>query len=296
MKYAYPKFSKFDLLLFRILGPGLGNLLFPWARAKVFAKKNNTSFIFPTWPQLKLGPVLRNELDKRFYFGLFKPNKNDVFGIKKAYVLLTKKNVDEKDSKLSKEGNVIVFSGMKGMFSELIGYSDYLRNELLSGLLVNRISDLEKKYKCKESVAVHIRMGDFRVAKIDEIVSGANNVRLPMSWYISLINEIRNMLGKQLQINLFSDALDSELSEILSIPGICRISDNSAIEDMILMSQHKILVASASTFSMWASFLGQVPTIWYKGQLKQRLLSSDAMEIEVECGDEIPNSFFENLK
>jgi hypothetical protein len=53
-----------------------------------------------------------------------------------------------------------------------------------------------------------------------------------------------------------------------------------------------LLIASGSTFSMWASYLGRMPVIWYKGQLRQRLYyESPASEIEIALA-EIPSGSF----
>src|SRR5262249_28756870 len=50
---------------------GLGNMLFPWARAEVFRKRHGVPMLAPQWTQFKIGPLLRGERDKRYYTGLF---------------------------------------------------------------------------------------------------------------------------------------------------------------------------------------------------------------------------------
>ena len=71
---------------------------------------------------------------------------------------------------------------------------------------------------------------------------------------------------------IFSDATDNELQDILAMSNCKRAYFGSAISDMIALSRCKVLVSSASTFSMWASFLGQMPTIWFPGQMRQKLI------------------------
>ena len=41
MKYVYPKFDGIDLYFVRLGGSGLGNLLYPFFQALVYAKKEN---------------------------------------------------------------------------------------------------------------------------------------------------------------------------------------------------------------------------------------------------------------
>src|SRR5689334_20396259 len=95
MLYAYPRFSTLDLGFVRVLGPGLGNLLFPWARCVVACRDRHLIPVAPTWPQIKLGPWLRGELDKRTYAGLFLPRVGEVSGIRKMRLLISARRVPE---------------------------------------------------------------------------------------------------------------------------------------------------------------------------------------------------------
>ena len=66
---------------------------------------------------------------------------------------------------------------------------------------------------------------------------------------------------------------------------------------MLALSTCKVLISSASTFSMWASFLGQMPTIWFPGQMGQKLLLENSMfEGEVDYEDNLPISIIKELK
>lgn len=84
MRYLYPKLSKKDLFLFRLGGAGLGNILFTYSRAVVCSQKlPDCKFVWPTWPSLKLGTIIRNEKDKRFYNDLFTNHSDYISGLKK---------------------------------------------------------------------------------------------------------------------------------------------------------------------------------------------------------------------
>jgi len=41
MKYTFVSLGKLESLGVRLLGAGLGNILFPWATSSVYAKKHN---------------------------------------------------------------------------------------------------------------------------------------------------------------------------------------------------------------------------------------------------------------
>jgi hypothetical protein len=139
-------------------------------------------------------------------------------------------------------------------------------------------------------------MGDFANPINEKVLrNGAWNYRLPIKWYISLIEKIQK--ESNLPIYIFSDAEDSELKEILAYDNCNRAYFGSAISDMLALSTCKVLVSSASTFSMWASFLGQMPTIWFPGQLRQKLLLENSkFEGEVDYDDDLPSSIIKELK
>ena len=66
---------------------------------------------------------------------------------------------------------------------------------------------------------------------------------------------------------------------------------------MLALSRCKVLVSSASTFSMWASFLGQTPTIWFPGQMRQKLIINDSLfEGELDYNDPLPTSIIKLIK
>ena len=64
----------------------------------------------------------------------------------------------------------------------------------------------------------------------------------------------------------------------------------SGLGDMLGLSRSNLLIASGSTFSMWGSYLGQVPTIWHPGKrLQHVLLEHPEREIEWASGDPLPD-------
>ena len=76
MIYVYPKLTK----------SGLGNLLFDWARAEVFARKHNLPILNPRWVRFdRLGVWLRRERYKRYYGNSFRA-AGFVTGIKRWWI------------------------------------------------------------------------------------------------------------------------------------------------------------------------------------------------------------------
>ena len=280
MKYTFVSLGKLESLGVRIGGAGLGNIIFPWARALVYAKKHNLKSIQTTWRNLKIGTFIRKERDKRMYIDLFLED-DGISGFQKFFLL-------------NFSNNIKVFSGMNNLFEPFKNDQIFVKSELLK--MINPYHLIRAKEFNSNSIAIHIRMGDFTNPINENVLrNGAWNYRLPIKWYISLIEKIQK--ESSLPIYIFSDAEDCEFREILAYDNCYRVYFGSAISDMIALSTCKVLISSASTFSMWASFLGQMPTIWFPGQMRQTLLLENSnFEGEVDYDDDLPTSIIKELK
>ena len=277
MKYTFVSLGRLESIGVRFGGAGLGNILFPWATAIVYAKTHNLTRLQTTWKNLKIGTFLRKERDKRMYSDLF-TGKDGVGGLKK-FMLLNFTN------------KVKYFSSMDALFEPFKHEHNFVKTELLK--IINPYHIEKASNFNTQSVALHIRMGDFQVPENEQILrEGAWNYRLPIKWHISIIKKIR--LISDLPIYIFSDATDNELQDILAMSNCKRAYFGSAISDMIALSRCKVLVSSASTFCMWASFLGQMTTIWFPGQMRQKLIIDEKLfEGEIDYNDPLPTSIIQ---
>ena len=293
MLYSYPKLSKWDFSFFRFLGPGLGNLLFPWARFILATQKHGLTPISPTWLQIKLGPILRKETDKRFYFNLFKKSPEEISGIKKQIILLkytfvTEDYVEYLKSSIPPQQNnikIIVFTGLRDYFNSILTEHASLYDELLK---ITR--DEHKKgltFDFRKSMSVHIRLGDFK---------GSNAT--PFQWYINTLHKLRAELGRDWPIYIFSDGTDEELMPVMRLPNTTRLTFGSSLADLLALSKaHLLIGAAGSTFSQWASFLGRMPVIWPKGSLTQHLYyDNPLLEIEFAQEEKMPEYFISICK
>ena len=280
MKYTFASLGKLESLGVRLGGAGLGNIMFPWAKALVYTKKHNLKSIQTTWRNLKFGTFFRKERDKRMYMNLFSET-DGISGFKKFFLL-------------NFSNNIKVFSGMNDLFDPFKREQIFVKSELLK--IINPYHIKRANEFNSNSIAIHIRMGDFANPINEKVLrNGDWNYRLPIKWYISLIEKIQKQ--SNLPIYIFSDAEDSELKEILAYDNCNRAYFGSAISDMLALSTCKVLISSASTFSMWASFLGQMPTIWFPGQMRQTLLLDNSkFEGEVDYDDDLPSSIITELK
>ena len=280
MKYTFASLGYLESIGIRLGGAGLGNILFPWATALVFAKNNNLQRIQTTWKNLKIGTFLRKERDKRMYMDLF-TGDDGISGFKKFWIL-------------NFTNQVKCFSDMDSLFEPFKNDHVLVKAELLNIISPHHVKKAMEFNS--NSIAIHIRMGDFRNPDNEDVLrKGAWNYRLPIQWYKNIISKIREV--SDMPIYIFSDAENTELKEILDINNCNRAYFGSAISDMIALSRCKVLVSSASTFSMWASFLGQMPTIWFPGQMRQKLIIDKKLfEGEIDYTDPLPISIIQLIQ
>ena len=289
MNYVYPKLSERDLGFVRLGGAGLGNLLFTYARALVFARDHGCQMIWPTWPSVKLGPILRREMDKRFYNNLFDNRCGAVGGVKKLWLLAAKKRLPETEAKkgLPKmpDGRIIEFEGLEGCFDEILYDSGYVFENLKQNLKPGNRDALA--FDFRDSIGVHIRLGDFARVSEAEAQAGRHDSALPIQWYVDMICQIRQIVGRELRVWVFSDGTEEELKPVLSLPRTQRLTFGTSIADIMALSRVPLLIASGSSFSMWARYLGRMNCICHIGQMKQHILTERDAALEWEVGGQI---------
>lgn len=287
MLYAFPDVGRF----------GLAHSLLAWGRARVWANRNDATPIAPDWLRLRVGPYLRRERDKRNYFLLFGKG-NAVGGLRKRLVLRTLPRIDEHqfDSTTSPKSGVVVFrsipdNDIRADFGALKGSAGFLHAELLA---MTRPRYRPERLR-DPHVAVHVRLGDFAEATPEQLRDGVQNVRLPLAWYRGVFDVLRDALGPSLPIRLYSDGSDDELISLLSMPHVTRSTARAAITDMLSIANAVALVGSGSGFSLWGSYLGQVPRISYPGQGLVSVLDDPDGEIALASGDALPAAFQAHL-
>jgi hypothetical protein len=291
-KYVRIKFSNLDFFDFRFGGPGLGNLLFVWARAIVYADKFSLPILSPNWRTFKIGTYLRFEIDKRTYTSIF--IKNGIKGFKK-YLIQLYSIQQIQNSKIKSFLNipeVIIFSGMKNQMTDIINDHILIKKTLYSILSedVIKLIDLNNPI----SIGVHIRFGDFQPENENLLRLGKTNTRIPINWYITQINKLKQKFGNNIHFKIFSDGSIDELSQVLSIENVMLVQGGNSLSDLVSLSQSKIIISSNSTFSLWASYLGRCHTIWFPGTKRFDLFKDNesCIEFELDYDQKLP----ENLK
>lgn len=266
---------------------GLGNELFPFARALLWARDNEGQLLRTRWFHLRFGPYLRREDDKRRYELLFS-HDSELSCLRSLSVRLRRRVKSETEFGHSDPcRSIFIFKGPGHHFTPLYGENDYLKTALE---LATRTPP-GTEWSGRRHIAVHVRLGDFAVSSEQGPSPGVRNRRLRMSWYVRTVAEIRRRLP-DLPAVVYSDGEDRELVELLSLAGTVRAERNTALNHILCLSEASCLVASGSTFSAWGAYLGQVPVIWYKGQLHYPTRPPGPSEIEWSGETSLPRSFY----
>ena len=229
---------------------GLCNMLVPWARAEVFAKKTGAKMFAPRWTNyFRIGHLLRNERN-RYYLNEF-TNNGYVSGLERLAASAWHKHISEDSYLLGMDNVVVDFRGMDGFMEPFFEEHDYILDRLRSisdPSILKRVENLSQKVY----IGVHVRRGDFC----------NNRLSIDDKWYVEAIREARERAGN-LPVWVFSDAPPRQLWGITSkFDDITIMPKMPALQDLLVLSNAKIIVGtSRSSFSYWAIYLGQSPSI-----------------------------------
>jgi hypothetical protein len=285
--YSFAKLGGVECGVFRLRGVGLANCLFPWARCAIASRQFGLKRVASTWPQLCHRQWLRLDRDKRCYIGLIDESHHALTGYPKLAVLATEPRITEVEFLADPqrfESGVVVFSGIDSYFSSMLNDYAFVRSSLVSSTRPEHTDPL--RAGLHDSICIHVRYGDF--ADPDRQQPEIYHVRQRISWFIHVLNECQHHIGRETPALIFSDASDGELGPLLDLPHVRRAFFGNSIADLYAMSTARVLIASGSTLSMWAAYLGRMPVIWPQSQRRQRLHGSE-WEYEAELGyDPLP--------
>ena len=245
---------------------GLGNKLFVWAKAAVFAHRNALPLAVLGWDWPRLGALLRVGVDGRYYASSFAPRYRELASATARLCLATQRITEPSlHAPLSLANAAYIFKQMPH-------WSDYFGDfredcaTVRTLLYAELRRDLRAAIEARPPpvVAVHVRRGDFRELAAGEDFAKVGNVRTRLDYFEYLVREMRNGRGGALPVTVFSDGADADLAPLLSLPNVTRSRSASDVEDLLHMSRARLIVASAgSTFSEWAGFLADAPLIMH---------------------------------
>lgn len=260
-------------------GAGLGTRLFPWARCVIYSELHGIPMLAPQWVQPRIGPLIRGGIDHRAYayqillLGLFRRSHRQVGGIRRLKLLASADrriepgNFDWPPPKsTSGRDTIIEFEGYGRGFEDLHGYDsllyDYLRQSTNPRWLqfVDRAADVP--------IGINVRLGnDFRIAETNAQYFTEGALKTPITWFIDALQYIRGRVGFPARAVVVSDGTRQALGDLLRLENVSFLRPGCAISDLLTLQRSKVFLgAGGSSFSAWASYLGQMPTITHPGQ------------------------------
>ncbi len=222
--------------------------------------------------RLFIGPWLRREKSKRKYQGIFIFQKNLLAAQWNKLKLLTYKRHQQQIEPTVKVIEKKTATRAAYLFFDMPHWDNYFDGlkehrafviDLLWKLILPSIREkiLSELPPC---IGIHIRMGDFRKLREGEIFGNAGAVRTPESYFIELINSIRNIHGADLPVRIFTDGYRHEFNQLFQLKNIEMAAPNKDMVDLLLLSRSKIIITSGgSTFSYWAAFLSEAIVIMH---------------------------------
>lgn len=187
-----------------------------------------------------------NPYDIRTYGTLFHPTPNYIVGIKKFQKLLFHKRLSElsAQSQAPLPGTVVHFRGMRGKFQPFLDDHEFVRSELLAITREEHLSGFRARDPAP--IGIHVRCGHF-IQRPDygQMINNPNS-RLPLSWYVSALEEIRKSYGKSVRAYVFSDGTEEELAALLSMENVTRVEYGSSIAETRMPRQPHLVHPTAN--------------------------------------------------
>jgi hypothetical protein len=194
-------------------GFGLGNRLFPWARARIFASANEIPMLAPRWVSPRITPLFREGTGvwsfphQVLLVGQLKPRAGDVTGLKRSLIERRSQVHSEPPDfsagltgELGPGHHLIRFQGDltgAGRFTSIHGHDEFIRAELEA---ITRQRWLVLAEKTRDTpIGIHVRLGDFRAGSSgafrNEKGAFTGAMRTPLQWYADALRIIREALG-----------------------------------------------------------------------------------------------------
>ncbi|MBS1665953.1 MAG: hypothetical protein JST58_01110 [Bacteroidetes bacterium] len=270
-------------------GQGLGNRLFPFARAFVYSQKHGIPMLVPSFAHIRKASFMLGGIDYRKAF--HKILLWDTFHferpvykkglINKRRILASYKKIAEPlslDTVIS-EDNVVIDFAMHHEFTPLLAYREMIGQELRNITKDKWLSWL--KNIPDFPIGMNIRLGnDFRNAQSKDDFMKKGALKTPLSWFKESLELIRQIKNNPVPAFIISDGTRAQLKELLDMPNVHFIETPTAMTDLFALSRCKLLLGSGgSSFSAWASFLGKMPTLTIYGQSLDWFKLSPSLEV-----------------
>lgn len=276
--------GRLDLGAARINGAGLGNCLYTYAHAFVAARRSGATLISPAWRTIAINKTLRGDGTIRRYGDMLRAHPDELAGVAKAIALVrhwrhhTRVSLVPGTVPPIAARGLTIFDAPDFTFRGLHDWRESIRTRF-SEIVIDRGS-AATRWGSDDHVGVHVRLGDFAPASADALASGRTaNLRIPLEWYRDRILE-QQARTPGVPIHIFSDGSPGELRTLLSIEGTALRREAHDVADLIALAESRVLIGSHSTFSRWAAFLGNMPSVWLESHHRPERPTAETVPID----------------
>lgn len=245
------------------LQAGLGNQMFQYAFGLAFAKSKNATLLFDKsfyaskfdrQFQLDNFNISSKCFSLSFYKGIGWGKVLQLLKLPFKFFKIRENDIEQDVFQLDKK--ILYFDGYWQNYEFIDYISDDLKREFSFKNTLNLQSqELLEKIKNRETVAIHIRLGDYIKEPSKSIFHVCN-----FSYYKKAIEYCNKHLQNPVFI-IFSENYDIVKKE-LQISGehfFADFAENDPINDLQFMSLCKHNIISNSTYSWWAAYLNNNP-------------------------------------
>jgi hypothetical protein len=247
---------------------GLGNKLFSWSRSKIISSEHAFRMIEPIWFSPRGAAITRGGIDyakalRKIW--LFRNFKSAIQHLPFCYNYVYSNasfqpctDIDEaiNNVKTNPEVNIMFRWNAKHDFTDLLTYRKIIKASLLQITLESSKQFIELHNK-SPFIGINVRTGK------DFVPSGSRLVgyeQTDLKWYINMLRFLRKNGNNEPAI-IVSDGGYKQLDLLLKEPNTHLLNAATALEDLLVLSNAKILLGCGnSSFSAWASFLGNMQT------------------------------------
>lgn len=262
------------MIIIKLQG-GLGNQMFQYAIASIFAKKNNTEALLDIsfFEQIEKKPgftprkfeltvfnnqyILASALGVNSFYHLSRINKiKRKLGLN--YPKIYKETSFEFQENLFLINKPVYLEGYFQSFKYFVGYEGFIRQ--LFSFPIDEIDEVNKKILNKiknlNSVAIHVRRGDY----VNDEITAQYHGSCSLDYYLEAIKLMASK-NKDFTLVFFSDDSDWVKEKFIDLPYSKIVVDHNKEEnswkDMLLMSSCNHNIIANSSFSWWAAWLNE---------------------------------------
>lgn len=275
----------------------LGDKLFPWARCEAFRHQWRVPMLAPRWGNTPRVPWIGRRKDGGSQAGSF-VDPNWVRGLARMRILLTARRASEgdfvpgaEDAGGARRKTLVVFAGVGDRFAPLLPQRELIRRRL-SEMLSAKLRRGLAKQQASFVIGVHIQRG--RSSFPSSPLMQDSRPDPPDHWFVRCIQNLRKVLGFAAPARLFSDASPNQLAALLAMPNVTLSQEASPVLKLLRLSSSRILLGGAgSSFSQWAAFIGDMPSLWFAGGAPQLQPDIPHFESETDLEGHLTREFSE---